>query len=124
MVMKRSEGGFTLIEVMVAIALMGVAVYILLNSHMASLWLFDSTENAVRTTRLVEQAIGRAEIEIMAGNLSGNEEFGPRHPEFTYTWDAQLNEFDQNIPLYDVRVTVQGPNVEEQAMFRFYNVVL
>ena len=127
--MKRGQGGFTLIEVMVAMVILASSAYILLGSHMSALWLYDAADTAVYKRSLLEQAIGEVELKIVLGELNGSEEFGPRHENVKFNWDAQLAPIaaDQ-IPLYQVTVNIEGgpegEEFDESVTYFMYNTGL
>lgn len=119
---RRGESGFSLIEIMAALAIVGGSLYILLGSQLTAMWLFASADEAVMRRSLLELAVGRSEVEIYAGNLTGDEEFGPRYEGYRYAWDAQLGADDQ-IALYTVNVTITGPEeFTEGIVYMFYDV--
>lgn len=121
--MKRSQGGFTLIEVMVAMVILASAAYILLGTHMGALNLFHSADTAVSTRGLLEQAIGESELRIINGELNGEEEFGPRYKGVIYKWQAELSATaGDQIPLYEVTVSVEGEDIQTSVFYYVYNV--
>ena len=109
--MSRRAGthGFTLIEVMVAVAILGSSLLILLETHYAALRLFNEAREETLMQQFLERVMGEAEVEVLAGNLTGSGDFGKRYPEYTFSFEAMPAGEDQMIPLYDVTVTVDGP---------------
>jgi hypothetical protein len=69
----------------------------------------------------LSQAVGRAETEILAGNLAGEGDFGKRYEDYSYSYEAQqLGE--AGVLLYEVLVTVQDPDEETyEAMLMVYD---
>jgi prepilin-type N-terminal cleavage/methylation domain-containing protein len=122
--MKRADdnAGFTLIEVMVALAILGVTAMVLLDTHYGALRLFNDTREEVLMQELVERALGQAENEVLAGQLSGSGSFGKRYPECTFAYSAQQMGSEQGIPLYEVTVTVAGPVESRTMMMAVFNV--
>lgn len=110
---RRGADGFTLIEVMVALAVLGSALFVLLEAHYAALRNQNELRDEVLLRSLVSQAMGIAEVEVAGGNYKDSEEFGKRYPDYKYSFDAQPVG-EQYPALYDVLVTVEGPNVKRE----------
>jgi len=118
---SRHDSGFTLIEIVVALAVLGGVMFILLETHFRALRLYDSAREQVTIRNFLSEAVGRAETEVLAGNPAGDGDFGERFPDYTYTFDAQqLGE--GNILLYEVLVTVKDPEGEKhEIVFMLYD---
>jgi prepilin-type N-terminal cleavage/methylation domain-containing protein len=84
--MKR--GGFTLVEVLAALAVLAIALFVLLDAHYNALRLNSTLNDEVINRELLETAVARAEVEVLLGNLGGGGEFGPRYPDHTWSFDA------------------------------------
>lgn len=142
--MKRA--GFTLVEVLAALAVLAIALFVLLDAHFNALRLNSTLNDEVINRELLETAVARAEVEVLLGNLGGGGEFGPRYPDYTWSFEAVRqaggagmapgggNMFTpsgstggrnsgsrnvdpyQDIKLYEVTVRVTGPEAEEQRM--------
>ncbi len=114
--MKRSAStdGFTLIEVMIALAILGIGLFVLLEGHYASFRLYEEAHNRASMRNLFEKALGFAETEVMRGNLSGGEEFGRRWPDYAFTYQAEQMGESEIIRLFEVTVTIETPNREEE----------
>jgi prepilin-type N-terminal cleavage/methylation domain-containing protein len=113
---RRKRAGFTLVEVMAALAILGAALFVLLDAHYGALRLHDQARTRTVMHNFMVQAIGRAEVEVLAGNLSGSGDFGKRYPDYKYSYDAKEDEGDlagdalvATLPIYLVTVTVEGP---------------
>ena len=119
---RAGKQGFTLIEVMVAVAILGSSLLILLETHYAALKLFNQAREETLMQQFLERAIGEAEVEVLAGNLTGSGDFGKRYPEYKYTFDAAPTGEDEMIPLYDVTVTVDGPTDSRSMMMFVFSV--
>lgn len=102
------SGGFTLIEIVIALAILSTALFVLMQAHYASLNLYDHAHEATIMNNLMRQAVGMAEVEVLAGNLTGGDEFGRRYPGYKYSFDAQPVGDDPGVMLYDVVVRVEG----------------
>lgn len=111
--LRRGESGFTLIEVMIAMAVLGSALFVLLQAHHGALSAHTELRDEVLMRNLMALAVGIAEVEVAGGNLTDSQEFGDRYPDFDYSFDAQP--VGEGYPaLYDVLVKVTGPNVERE----------
>jgi len=110
----QNSAGFTLVEIMVAVAILGGAMMILLDAHYGSLSLFAETRESVLLQEFLEKALGEAEVQVMAGQLSGTGDFGEQYPEYSYTFTAQ-SMGEEYVPIYTVMVSVTGP-VESKEM--------
>ena len=106
--MTSSRTGFTLLEVVVALAILGTAMFILLQTHMNALSARDRQESKVTINHLMVQALGRAELEIATGTLSGSDDFGDRWEGYSYEFDAEY--VGESYPnLYEVTVRIATP---------------
>ena len=106
----KHNSGFTLIEVMVALAILGMAVVVLLDTHFSSLRLLDDARHEALMMEFVESAMGQAEIGVLSGKLTGSGDFGKRNPDYKYTYSAsQNNTSNSSASLYEITVTVTGP---------------
>ncbi|MBX7255867.1 MAG: prepilin-type N-terminal cleavage/methylation domain-containing protein [Candidatus Hydrogenedentes bacterium] len=102
------SAGFTLVEVMIALAVLGTAIFVLLEAHYGSLRAQDTLREEVQMRNLMSEAIGYAELSVATAKLSDSQEFGRRYPGFSYSFEAQL--VGESFPgLYDVMVRVEGP---------------
>jgi len=110
--------GFTLLEVLAAVAIMGVALFVLLEAHYAAMNLNVSVSEEVILRQLVESVIAKAEVEVLAGNLAGAGDFGERYADYRWSFDAVEAGSDEMIPLYSVQARVEGP-IEERS-YEFY----
>ena len=98
---------------MAALAILGLALFMLLQAHYAALRIFQQSREQVLVRDLTTLALGIAELEVASGNVSGGDEFGKRFPDFTYRFEAQ--EVSEETPgLVEIRVIVEGPDVEEE----------
>lgn len=107
--------GFTLIEVMVALAILGMSALVLLDAHFNALRLHTDTRDQILTQQFLEEAMGQAELQVMAGSLSGSGSFGNRYPDYSYSFAAQPAGTQQGLPLYEVVVSVKGPSAGTDA---------
>jgi prepilin-type N-terminal cleavage/methylation domain-containing protein len=115
------QGGFTLIEIVVALALLGTGVMILLESHYGTMNLFVTAQDQANTEFVVGQALALAEVEVLSGNLSGDGELGLALEGYSFTYEAALQDEAETPGLYEVTVTVRGPNLEQTVTYLVYN---
>jgi len=113
--------GFTLIEVLAALAILGTALFVLLTTHNAALSLHQDIDDAATWRHLTEAAVSMAEVEILTGNMEDGGEFGSRYPEFRWHYEAAPAGSDQTILLYQVQLTLRGPAEERQVQFFVYD---
>ena len=85
---RRGQQGFTLIEVMFALVILGSALFLLLEAHYNALHRHVELREEVLLRRLTAQALGLAEVEVLAGTLEDSGDFGPSYPEYTYSFEA------------------------------------
>lgn len=109
MKMPRSDHGFTLVEIMVALAILGGSMMILLDTHYGAMRLFGDAREETLMQQFLDRVLGEAEVEVLAGTLSGSGDFGKRYPDYKYTFEATPSGDDEMVPLYAVTVTVDGP---------------
>ena len=106
----KHNSGFTLIEVMVALAILGMAVIVLMDTHFTSLRLLDDARNEAIMMEFVESALGQSELGVISGKLTGSGNFGKRNPDYKYTYSAsQSSTSKSSSSLYEVTVTITGP---------------
>ncbi len=126
--------GFTLIEIMIALAILGMSLFVLLDMHYNAVRAQNRLENEVRVRNLLSLAAGMSEVEIAAGTLKDAQEFGDRYPGWRYKFDAQEVEPSSatgststtSAPaypgLYNVLVTVEDPDKTAYEL-EYYTVV-
>jgi len=119
---RTRSAGFTLVEIMVALAIVGTALVVLLQAHYASQMLFDQAQQETLMQGFLEHAIGLAEAEVLAGRLSGSGDFGKRYPDYSYSFSAQQAGQSEMVPLYGVMVTVSGPGDVVNLDFMVFNL--
>lgn len=107
--MRKARAGFTLLEVVVALAILGTSMFVLLQTHLNALSARDRQQTKVTMNHLIVQALGRAELEIATGTLSGSDDFGDRWDGYSYEFDAQY--FGESYPnLYEITVRITTPD--------------
>jgi prepilin-type N-terminal cleavage/methylation domain-containing protein len=120
----RGRGGFTLLEVLAALAILGGAAFVLLNTHFTALRLEEVMTDEVTLRQLTEIAVAQAEVGVLSGMLSNGGDFGERYPDYSWSYDAVQAGLDEMILLYSVNATVQGPDEQRTLMFFMYDTGL
>lgn len=118
----RHDGGFTLMEIMAAVAILGTGLLVLLDSHYAALRLFNDTREAVLMQGFLERTLGQAEVEVMTNKLEGSGDFGKRYPDYSFSFTAQPLQEEDETPLFLVLVTVKGPGDTRSMEMLVYNL--
>lgn len=142
---RRGRAGFTLIEVLTALAVLGTAVFVLMDAHYFALNLFTMTEEEVDFQQLFEEAVAQAELGVYSQLYTDSGDFGARYPGYTYQFEAtpvssdysmmdpnesasanSLSDQDGTGPgLYEVSVSVNGPDSQSRSLtFYIYDTGL
>lgn len=119
--LRDGQAGFTLVEIMAAVAILGLSVFILLDAHYSALRLHEVTSADVTRRVLLESVVGKSEAGVLAGKLSDAGDFGGRYPDYGWSYEAAKAAAFEEIPLYRVRVSVAGPEGNEALEFYVYN---
>ncbi|NUM56447.1 MAG: prepilin-type N-terminal cleavage/methylation domain-containing protein [Candidatus Hydrogenedentes bacterium] len=131
---SADDAGFTLVEIMIALAILGMSLFVLLEMHYNAVNAQARLENEIRVRNLLSLAAGMSEVEIAVGTLKDTQEFGDRYPGWRYAFDAQEVEASSTnsgrqtgsapaFPgLYDVLVTIEDPDKTTYEL-RYYTVV-
>lgn len=118
---RGGQAGFTLIEIMAAVAVLGIAMFVLLDAHYTAMRLYDSVQVESTARQLLESIVQEAEVLVIQGEYSGGGDFGNRYPEFTWTFESErLGQ--EEIQLYQVNVTLNGPDEPRSLSFYTYAV--
>lgn len=117
---RARAGGFTLIEVVVALALLGAGVFILLESHYGTMNLFITARDKAMEELAVSQAIAHAERSVLSGETQGDGELGAAYEGYAYSFSAKLQDEVETPGLYEVEVVVTGPNLEKTLNYLVY----
>ncbi len=110
--MRVSRDGFTLVEIMAALAILGLAMFILLQTHYGALRVFETSRKQMVHRELASRAFGIAETDLYLGNFSGSNDFGKRYPGYSYRYEAAP--ISEDMPyLYEIRVFIISPEGEQ-----------
>jgi prepilin-type N-terminal cleavage/methylation domain-containing protein len=115
------RGGFTLIEVVVALAILCTGLVMLMETQFGTLTLFDDAQTQVTERMLLEWAIGEAERDAMTGSDAGDGDFGERYPDYSYSYTATQIREDEMPGLLHITVTVQGYDDSIEMVFFAYD---
>lgn len=136
--------GFTLIEVLAAVSILGLSLVILLESQWTSISIHNTMNEEVTLSQLVESVVGKAEIGVLSGELNDSGDFGDAYPDYNWTYDATesasgglgglggssgqsglsadlSNGEDAQNRLYEVQLTVNGPQGDKTLTFYVYD---
>jgi prepilin-type N-terminal cleavage/methylation domain-containing protein len=116
-----SRAGFTLVEVLAAIAILGAAMFVLLDAHYTSMRLHETMQMTADFRQMLETTVARAEVGVSLEEYSGSGDFGAKYPGFTWSYDATLVG-SETIQLYEVVARVSGPEEEQVRTFLVYSV--
>ena len=92
MTLQRTNHGFTLLEVMVALAIIATALVTLLGSHLISLNLAQKHKEQTMETLLARQKMEESLIASFDSLQSDFGDFGPTYPE--YEWELEVENAD------------------------------
>lgn len=116
-VRNSRQRGFTLVEVLAALAVLGTALFVLLDAQYTALRLNQMVNEEVALREFVEGVTSWAEVQVAAGQLSGEGDFGKRYPGFSWSFNAVQESEDEAVMLYSVEATVASPAEENTLQF-------
>lgn len=118
---RGGRSGFTLVEVLAALAILGGGLFILLETQYVTLRMFSEADEVATFQSLLERAIGDAERAVLTGESSGEGDFGLRYPEYAYSYHAEAIDQTELPGLYEVVVKVMGPEDEVELRLLVYD---
>ena len=122
---KSACGGFTLVEVLAAVAILGGAVFILLNTHYSALRLYEEMNDSVYKRQLLEKVVGEAEFGVLSGEVTGSGELEGRYAGYAWSYQATPTggTEDAPIPFYQIEATLRTPDGEDETLtFYFFHI--
>lgn len=108
-------------EVLVALAILGTSLFVLVNAHFSAMNLLLDSADVMDERMLLEGAAARAEIAVMMGNLAASGDFGAKFPGYAWSYQAQQVGVDQAVPLYQVTATLSKPDGSASLDFFVFN---
>jgi len=112
--------GFTLVEVLAALAVLGTALFVLLDAQYTALRVNQVINEEVALRQFTEGVASWAEVQVAAGQLAGEGDFGNRYPGFTWSFNAVQESEDETVMLYNVEASIKGPAEERSLQFYVY----
>lgn len=110
----RANAGFTLIEIVVALAILGTALVILLECQYGAMRLYDDSRHELEIDKFLRLAVGIAETEVLAGNRSGGDRFSRRYKDYSYKFSATEVDSSRLPGLMEVDVEITMPTKEKR----------
>jgi len=111
---KKRKVGFTLMEILTALAILGGSAFILFNVHFNAMKLHQVTITQTDENQLIYAACSRAEVGVLTGTLEGSGDFGTSYEGYSWSYSATAIGSDPSIPLYTVNVTLYTPENESK----------
>ncbi len=108
-------------EVLVALAILGTSLFVLINAHFSAMNLLLETAGEMDERMLLESTVARAEVAVMMGNLGASGDFGAKFPGYGWSYQAQQVGVDQAVPLYQVTATLNKPEGSVSLDFFVFN---
>jgi len=111
------DSGFTLLEVLVAVAIAGMAIVMLLQAHSGSMALYEQCREMVIAQHLMRELISGIEVSGYPGDIE-TEGKAEQFPGFS--WRLTCKMVGPELPgVYEVAVTIKGP-VEEYGVITHF----
>lgn len=107
MISNRSDRGFTLLEVMVALAIIAIALVTLLGTHLLSLNLAQRHKEQSMATMLARQKMEELLTTPFDSLTSDAGDFGPERPG--YKWEFEVEDADID-NLKRVKILIKLPD--------------
>jgi prepilin-type N-terminal cleavage/methylation domain-containing protein len=105
---RASLAGFTLLEVMIAVAITGGAIVVLLHTHSASMRLHERCRSMLIAQHLIRELISEIEISGYPGDIEEEQDVSDKYPGFE--WRRTCRMVGETMPdVYEVTVVITGP---------------
>ena len=114
----RGQGGFTLVEVLAAVAILGGALFILLNTHYSALRLHEEMADAVERRQLLERVVSDAEFKVLSGTLTESGDFEGVYTGYSWSFEGTPTGGSEETPMpfYQVNATLRTPSGDEDTV--------
>ena len=117
---SRQASGFTLVEIMAALAILGTAMFMLLQAQHGAMRLYQATRHQALVEELATRALGIAETEVFMGETNGSDEFGDRWSDCKYEYSAQEVSAEDQPGLVRIDLKITGPEIEYKTSVLIY----
>jgi general secretion pathway protein I len=123
----KASGGFTLLEVMVALAVLSIALTSIYRLHSQTLTMSARARFYSQAPLLAQLKLSEIEPQGVKNSLSGSGDFGQEHPH--YTWSLQIEDVQSEALLKDrkyhlarieVSVAQNEDEIYQLRTYRFY----
>lgn len=116
-------GGFTLLEVMIAMAILSISLLVVFQSQSQSISMMAASRATTMLTMLAQSKMAELETANIADIKSASGDFGSDYPD--YTWASQVTSEDVQL-LKKIVLTVQNNRLKKGnaitiVLYRFKN---
>lgn len=108
--------GFTLMEILTALAILGGSAFVLLSIHYNAMRLHEEALSISDEYQLLTLACSRAEMGVLSGTLADSGEFGEKFEGYSWSYSATPVGSDPAVSLYAVNVTLNKPEGESKTV--------
>ncbi|MBL7650414.1 MAG: hypothetical protein JNK74_30055, partial [Candidatus Hydrogenedentes bacterium] len=108
-----------------AVAILGGALFILLNAHFSALKLYEEMADAVERRQLLERVVSDAEFKVLAGTLTESGEVEGRYAGYSWSFQGTATGGTEEapVPFYQVDAVLRTPSGdEEQVTFYVFHI--
>lgn len=125
---KKYKQGFTLLEVMFALSLIGISLTVLLTSQSQGLSLANEAKFNTTASFLAQKRMAEIELENINEIMSGSGDFGEDYPDYYWELNVEEAEFpemsDSDLPFIKLDLKVHfGDKGEYSYGIRLYRFV-
>lgn len=118
-----SRSGFTLLEVMIAMAILSISLLVVFQSQSQSVSMMAAARATTMLTMLAQSKMAELETANISGIESGSGDFGADYPD--YTWTSNVTSEDERL-LKKIVLTVQNNRLKKGnaitiVLYRFKN---